>query len=148
MSRDAIYTALTTDARLLALGFHGEPNPTVLSNYDGQQRPSDVMFIVLGWGAETVELRGDDSTFVRTARPLEIWVHMYREYSADFVRIDDVLNIIQDVMNNLVQAVGDDGYTLTVAEFSGKSRDLRDDTYQTICRSISYKILSRETEPV
>lgn len=155
MSRDAIYKALTTDVRLTALGFHENTstnpdvdNATVLSNYDGVQRPSDVMFMVLGWGVERVELRGDDSLFVRTSRPLDIWVHMYKGYSTDFTRIDDVMNIIKSVMDGLVQAVGDDGYTLTCAEFASRSRDLRDDTYETICRSISYKILSRETEPV
>lgn len=152
MSRAALYDALANDVRLQALGFHANTsvdpnadNSTILANYDGDQRPSDVMFMVLTWGDEVVELEGDDGTFKRTSRPVDIWVHCYKDFSSDFVRVDNVLKILDDIILNLVQVAGDDGYTLTMAGTGPKSRDLQDNTYQTICRSATYKILSRET---
>lgn len=140
MSRAAIYNALTTDPTLIALGFHGEPNATVLVNFDGDQRPSDTIFMALNYQNEDWSL-----LFKRSIKHLMVWVHCYREYSTDFTIIDKAIDAIDKVLTNLVQVDGSDGYTLTLAETESKSRDLRDDTYQTICRSVSYRILSRET---
>src|SRR5205823_586388 len=139
MSRAAVYDALVNDADLQAAGFDTK---SILVNYDGNQRPNDEMFMVLSWGSEAVELRGDDGQTIRKSRPLDIWVHCYREFSTDFVRIDNTFKIIDNLLSSMVQVVGADGYTLTMAEFTTASRDLKDDTYQTICRSSSYKILS------
>lgn len=140
MSRAAVYDALINDVDLQAAGFDVD---SILVNYDGDQRPNDEMFMVLSWGPEAVELRGDDGQTTRKSRPLDIWVHCYREFSTDFVRIDNTFKTIDNIMSSMVQVTGADGYTLTMAEFTTASRDLKDDTYQTICRSSSYKILSR-----
>lgn len=142
MSRAAVYDALVANAQLIAMGFDVN---SILVNYDGDQRPTDEMFMVLSWGPEAVELRGDDGQTMRKTRPLDIWVHCYREFSTDFVRIDNTFKIIDGLLSSMVQVPGADGYTLTMAEFTTASRDLKDDTYQTICRSSSYKILSRVT---
>lgn len=140
MSRAAIHAALLADSRLIAIGI--DPS-SVLVNYDGDQRPNDVIFLVL---------RYENEDFIpavqRTIRHLTIWVHMYKKYSSDFVKIDKILDIIDSVLGNMVHVPGLDGYTLTLAEPEGRSRDLRDDVYETICRSTSYRILSRQTEPV
>lgn len=145
MSRDAIYQALLAEQRLIDLGFDVT---SILPNYDGDQRPTDTMFMVLSWGDETLGLRGNDTEITRTFRPLTIFVHMYRDWSTDFVRIDKVISIIRDILDHMIHRSGGDGYTLTLADFASASRDLRDDTYQTLCRSVSYRILSRETETV
>jgi hypothetical protein len=142
MSRAAVYDALVNSPDLITAGFDIN---SILVNYDGDQRPTDEMFMVLSWGPEAVELRGDDGQTTRKSRPLDIWVHCYREFSTDFVRIDNTFKIIDDLLASMVQVAGADGYTLTMAEFITASRDLKDDTYQTICRSSSYKILSRTT---
>jgi hypothetical protein len=142
MSRAAVYDALINDPVLQAAGFDAS---SILVNYDSDQRPNDEMFIVLSWGVEAIELRGDDGQTTRKSRPLEVWVHCYREFSTDFVRIDNTIKTIDGIMSSMVQVAGSDGYTLTLAEVGTASRDLKDDTYQTICRSASYKILSRET---
>lgn len=144
MSRGAVDTAILASNYLIALGFDEE---SVLINYDGDERPNDKMFMVLHWGDEVPALRSGDGD-TRNLRPLTIWVHMYREFSTDYTRIDALLNILDDIIMNLVHVPGEDGYTMTLAEKNGRSRDLRDRTYETICRSISYRILSRETETV
>ena len=144
MSRGAIDTAIISDAELAALGFDEN---SVLANYDGDERPNDKMFMVLHWGDEVPILRSGDGE-TRNLRPLTIWVHMYREFSTDYSRIDAVLNMLDSLIMNMIHVDGEDGYTMTLAEKNGRSRDLRDRTYETICRSISYKILSRETETV
>src|SRR5437868_14821646 len=107
MSRAALYDAILADARLQALGFDAT---NVKVNYDAPQRPSDELFIVITFGQDDVVLRGDDSTFVRTAKPVTIWVHMYREFSTDFVRIDRIIDILNDVVANCIQIDGADGY--------------------------------------
>jgi len=70
---------------------------------------------------------------------------MYREFSTDFVRIDDVIDILDRILVEIVDAAGGDGRSVSVIEPEGHSRDLRDDGYQTICRSASYRVLSRVT---
>lgn len=144
MSRGAIDTAIIADSELSALGFDEN---SVLANYDGDERPNDEMFMVIHWGDEVPILRSGDGE-TRNIRPLTIWVHIYREFSTDYSRIDAVLNMLDRLIMSLVHVDGGDGYTMTLAEKNGRSRDLRDRTYETICRSISYKILSRETETV
>lgn len=140
MSRAAILDTLRADARLIALGFDAT---SIVLNYDSDQRPNDALFMVLQYG--------DDNYFPevkRYVKNLTIWVHCYADFSTDFVRIDNVIDIVDSIMENAVYIDGADGHTLTLAEPTGRSRDLRDSIYETICRSTSYRILSRQTEPV
>lgn len=140
MSRAAIHDALCTDPRMTALGFDAD---NVLANYDGEQRPNDALFIVLRYENEDYDPRVQ-----RAIKHLTVWVHMYRKFSSDFVKIDHVLNVVDSVLGDMVHVPGADGYTLTLTEPEGRSRDLRDDVYETICRTTAYRILSRQTEPV
>lgn len=140
MSRAAIQDALLADARLVAIGLDAD---SVLVNYDGEQRPNDIIFLVIRYDTPDYVPAVD-----REIQNITIWVHMWRKYSTDFVKIDKVIEIIDDVLCNMVHVAGADGYTLTLADKAGRSRDLRDDVYETICRSTSYRILSRQTEPV
>lgn len=144
MSRAAVYDTILADQRLIDLGFDKD---SVLVNYNGDQRPSDTMFIVLSWGNDTEGLRGDDVFFV-PIKNMTAWVHMYRQFSTDFVRIDSVFNILDNILSNMIEVTGADGVTLSQAIPGLRSRDLRDDAYQTLCRSSSYRILDRVTAPV
>ena len=137
MSRAVILKAIIEDAALSYMGFD-ENN--VKPNYDGEQRPSDKMFMVLRWGP--VDL---DPKMMRGPRQLTVWVHMYREFSTDYVRIDNVIDRLRLVLSDIINVAGEDGYTLTLVEPDGFSEDMRDDGYQTICRSASFKVLSRRT---
>jgi hypothetical protein len=140
MSRAAIQDALLADQRLIDIGLDIN---SVLVNYDGEQRPNDIVFLVLRY--ENEDYIPDVN---RSIKHLTVWVHMYKKYSSDFVKIDKILDILDDILGNMVHVPGLDGYTLTLAEPEGRSRDLRDDVYETICRNASYRILSRQTEPV
>jgi hypothetical protein len=142
VSRAVVYDAIVNEPDLIALGFDTD---SVLVGYDGEQRPSDKMFMVLRWEQQDVTFRGDDSQIARGPWHLTIWVHMYREFSTDFVRIDDVIDILDRILVEIVDMAGGDGRSVSVIEPEGHSRDLRDDGYQTICRSASYRVLSRVT---
>lgn len=144
MSRAAIHDALLADARLAAIGLD---RSSIIVNYDADQRPNDEIFIVLGWQSPQVELRGDD-IFERESQSLTIWVHIYSEFSTDYNRIRDIIDIIDEILGNMIHVDGADGDTVTMVVFEGNSRDMRDDVYQTICRSRSYKVLSRRTATV
>jgi len=137
MSRAVVYDTLLADSALQALGFDAS---SILVSYTGKQRPNDKMFMVLRWESHDIDLR-----LGRGPRNLTVWVHVYREYSTDFTRIDEVFGVIDAALLDLIHVEGADGQTLTTIEAQGRSRDLKDDTYQTICRSASYKVLSRVT---
>ena len=51
-------------------------------------------------------------------------------------------------MAAMIDVDGADGVTLSQAIPGVRSRDLRDDAYQTLCRSSSYRILDRVTASV
>lgn len=141
MSRAAVLDAILADSRLITLGFNAS---NVLSNYDGEQRPLDAnMFIVLRWEVQDVSMSGDDGRVTRGVRHFSVWVHMLREWSTDYSHIDQVIEILDNILTNMINVSGRDGMTLTLVEPEGRSRDLRDDGYQTLCRQISYKMLSR-----
>lgn len=141
MSRAAVYDTILADPTIAALGFDKN---SILVNYNGDQRPTDTMFMVLSWNTETEGLRGDD-VFNIPLKNLTIWVHMYRQFSTDFTRIDDLFNILDGIICQMIEVDGADGYTLSQAIPGTRSRDLRDDAYQTLCRSSSYRIVDRVT---
>lgn len=142
MSRAVVLDAIINDTVLAGMGFDGD---NVLPNYTAEQRPSDNMFIVLRWETTDVTLRGDDSTMMRGPRNVNTWVHMYREFSTDFNRIDTVIDRLDFVLSNIIDVPGSDGRTVSQITAGGKSRDLKDDGYQTYCRSASYQVFSRVT---
>lgn len=151
MSRAVIYDALTTDSRMVALGFHvntsANPevdNANVLVNYDGEQRPSDTMFITIGWEEDDEVLRGDDNN-TRKFWNFTLYFHMYDKFSTDYMRLIALINTVDEIFEELIHVPGDDGYTLTLIETGSRSRDLKDESYETICKSANYKLLCRET---
>jgi len=137
VSRAAVMDAILAEPRLQALGFD---NTSVLANYDGNQRPTDKMFMVLRWEAHDIDVR-----LQRGPHHLAIWVHMYREFSTDFNHILDVIEVLDDVLTNITDTAGADGHTVTTIEAEGRSRDLKDDGYQTFCGSTSYRVISHIT---
>jgi len=137
MSRAAVMDAILAEPRLQALGFDSS---NVLANYDGNQRPSDKMFMVLRWEAHDIDVR-----LGRGPHHLAIWTHMYRDFSTDYNHLDNVVDILDSVLGSIEDTAGADGYTVTQIDAEGRSRDLKDDGYQTFCRSTSYRVISHLT---
>jgi hypothetical protein len=142
MSRAVMLDAITGDTTLAGLGFD---DTSVVPNYDAEQRLNDEMFIVLRWGTDDIGLTGDDSTVKIGPRNVDVWVHMYRELSSDFNRIDSVIDRLDQVLSNIIDVPGSDGRTVSQIIPKGRSRDLKDDGYYTFCRSASYQVFSRVT---
>lgn len=145
MSRAVVVDAILDSTALSTLGFD---ETSVLPNFDGDQRPAGAgdfkMFMVIRWGVD------DAPPWPAFGAPngpkhFDIWVHMPRELSTDYLHIDGVIDILDSIFSDIIDTPGDDGYTLTLIEPEGRSRDLRDDGYQTLCRQVSYRMLSRLT---
>lgn len=137
MSRAVVLDAILGDSVLQSMGF---TESNVRPNFDDDQRPSDEMFMHLNWGQQNI-----DPQIRRGPRDLTIWVHMYREWSTDYARIDDVLDRLDNLLGDIVDTAGADGESVTTIDIGDKSRDLKDGGYKTLCRSASYKVLSRKT---
>ena len=144
MSRAVVYDAILADGSLDMDDVTFDAD-NVKVNYDGDQRPSDDMFLVIRWETPDIDLSGDDGQFQRGPRHLTIWAHMYKEFSTDFVRLDKVIDALDKLLVDIIDRPGADGRTLVMVEPEGHSRDLRDVTYETFCRSASYKVLSWKT---
>lgn len=138
MSRAAVFEALTNDLTLNSLGID---STTVFINYSLDEKPSVVgPFVILRWGNEDSPPFGD----VRAPRDLTIWVHYPLELGPNFMMIDTRLDAIDDVLKNMEHVVGSDGQTVTCVRRTGRSGDLKDEGFQTICRNSAYQVLSRK----
>lgn len=140
MARDAIYSLLKNDTQLAALGGDGF---TVVANFTADQRPNDTgAFLVLRWGTT------DYASEVQTSGPwhFDVWVHIPSALSTDYVRIDNILDRVDalfEIANDAdSELAGADGRTVTVIVPEGRSGDLEDEGYMTICRRASYQVLS------
>ena len=130
MSRAAVYQLLGVDLAMNGYGIN--PNTVFQSNTvdDPPTRP----FVIMRWGIKT-------STFdIHGPQSLDIWAHDDR---GDYSRIDSILHRAEVLLLNAAHLVGDDGYTLTSAEFVSCSEDLYDDGYQTITRYATFRVVSR-----
>ena len=149
MSRAVVYDAIVNDSELNALGITSD---TVFPNYANDKRPTDTgPFIIIRWesqpylGASRLGGFGSGSGMGRGARDMTVWVHIPKEQSTDFTRIDAILDRLDDILTPLEHEAGADGYTLTCVRPTGRGGDNRDDGFDTIVRNAAYKILSRRT---
>lgn len=139
MSRAAVLDGLRADADLTSL----VPPENIFPNYSKEGRPNPLSpggFIVLRWGDLT-------RAFARLAGPrdLTVWAHWPAEQSTDFGRIDKILDRCKNVLCDLEEVVGGDGYTLTMIDYAGESRDMKDLGFETIMRNMTFRVLSRPT---
>lgn len=135
MARDAVWSLLNQDAQLNAMGLNAA---TILPNFTGDQRPTaNGPFMSIRWGTTDY----DGQVQRNTDKRFDLWVHFPNEITTDYVRVDRVIDRIDEIFEaaNDVEVVGGDGMVLTSIEPEGRSGDLEDSVYQTICRSASYK---------
>lgn len=140
MSRTAVYNALVTDQTLNDMGID---ETTVFVNYSLDKKPSVVgPFVILRWENEEQAPFGR----VQSPRVLTIWVHYPLELGPNFVMVDARLEAIDNVLLAMEHVTGTDGQTVTCVRATGRSGDLKDEAFQTICRNSAYQVLSRESE--
>lgn len=145
MSRDVVYASIIADPDLNNLGLDAS---SVFPNYSSDERPpGQGPFAILRWEDQpyTSGPFGESAGLRRGARHLTIWVHIPKQTSTDFTRIDAILDQIDLVLAPLEQVDGADGYTLTCITPTGRGADLRDEGFDTIVRNAGYRVLSRQT---
>lgn len=138
MARDAIYSLLKNDAQLTMMGGTGW---VVLPNFSGDQRPNDAGgFMVIRWGVTDF----DPTVQANAAHHFDLWVHFPALLTTDFTRIDAIVDRVDEVFTaaNETTTLGADGWSLVGVDQQGRSGDLIDGGYQTICRRASYKAFS------
>lgn len=128
MSRKAIYSMLTTDERLQALGMSQE------TTYGSAtlQSPSESLFTVLKYG--------DDTAFLGmlSTQSLEVWVY---DEPGSYVRINKVIDIVKQILTENVDVVDDDGGRFSQARWMSTSRELYDDIYKRITRFATFNVV-------
>jgi hypothetical protein len=139
VSRAAILELLQGDATLATLGGAGF---TVQAGYSYDQRPNDLgAFIVIMWRHTDF----DDDIQGNAEQHFDLYVHIPVSVSTDYGRIDAILDQVDAIFREVpdtTPVVGGDGRQLDYVGFEGRSMDITDDGYKTICRYASYMALS------
>lgn len=135
-ARAAVFSLLIGDETLMGEG-DGQLGVEAVLTSGSVDTPTENFFIVIRW-LET------SPTFGQVGPTLcEIWVH--ERNTQDYGRIDDALARIKELMLTVVHRDGEDGVTMTVAEWNGDSRDLADEGYGTLTRNSTYTVVGRYT---
>lgn len=125
--REQVYATLTNDAQLQADGI----GPDTVWNIEAPDNPDrGKPFVVTAW-AESPPVFGR-----RHRRELLVWAH---DDSADYARIDRILNRVQELLVALVHEGG-----VTVVDFTGGSPDLYDDGFHTITRNYGFRVIGAD----
>lgn len=122
MSRAAVFTLVTNATTF----------PWYEANSTDTPQTSGGMFGILQW-EETV----------KDVRPLELvtlWVH---DVPGTYDRIRAALTQIEDALAGAYHIPGSDGWTLTMADWRGRSPDLYDDGYKTVTKNTAFTIVAR-----
>lgn len=129
-ARAAVRALLVADPDLLAAGVQ-EIYPA-----NAVDTPAEECFLILTW-ADAGKAYGRTG-----AEGLTVWVH---DRNRDYGRIDQVLDRAAEVLTAATHVVGEDGWTLTLAEWAGEGPDLYDDGYNTCTRYADFTVVSRRS---
>ena len=138
MSRVAFQQCLVADPILNAMGLNDN---TIFHNWSSEERPSNTTpFLILRWGTQD---RPKFSGEVKSAVNLTIWVHWPHELTNDFTKLEKILDQIDNVVKDIRDVPGSDGYTISFVEIGGRSGDYVDDGFNTIAKTGDYEVYSR-----
>lgn len=131
MSRAAVFSLLSADTQLQALGI----NTGTVYGSNAVDTPDAKPFVILHWGMRAREfgLVGDQN--------LTVWAH---DEPADYARINEILERVKAILTSAVHVDGGDGTILTLATWNGDSDDFYDDGYETVSKNSGFVILSRK----
>lgn len=145
MCQDAVLALLRGDQRLKDLGGAGF---VVEPEFSFEQRPNGSgAFIVICW--RTTDFEPDIQA--NAAQYFDLYVHMPVKVSTRFAPINQIIDRCDELFRGVEDSdpvVGDDGWQLEYVGFQGRGFQMKDETYETICRPASYFALgSRITTP-
>lgn len=129
-ARGAVVQLLRDDSDLNGLGLQQVYAANAVDT------PSEDFFLVVKWDSTVGQFKtfGSDQT--------QIWAH---DKNRDYGRINSALQRIKDLLTDAVHYAGEDGWTLTTAEWLGEGPDLFDSGYGTCTRYADFTIVSRLT---
>lgn len=145
MARDAVLTLLSGDTQLATLAALVGTGFVVVPEFSADQRPNDAgPFMVICWRTT------DFASEIQANGPqhFDLYVHIPVAVSTRFVLIDNMIDRCDDLFRGVEDGdpvVGDDGWQLEYVGFQGRSMDMKDEGYETICRSASYFALGSKT---
>lgn len=129
-ARAALRSLLADDGELAGLGVQ-----TVYAT-NAVDTPDEDCFLIIRW---------DDTTRafgVTASSRATVWAH---DKDRDYGRIAAVLQRVEDLLAGTVHRAGEDGWTLTQADWLGQGPDLYDTGYETCTRFSDFQIVSRQT---
>jgi hypothetical protein len=139
MSRAAIFDLLVANEDLNSIGIDED---SVFHNYSLEERPiQSGPFLILRWG----EVDRPPFFGVKSPVRLTLWIHWPLEETNDFSKIDKAIDICDEILSDMSNSSGIDGYTVTCVRPTGRSGDMKDDGFQTITKNAGYEVLSRKT---
>lgn len=126
-ARVAVQVLLETDSILSGIGVGA------VYGANSVDTPPEDLFLTVHWDERSVVFsqHGPDT--------LVVWAH---DRQRDYGRIDQVIKRMIEIFEDAVHVSGADG-TLTSARWTGTSRDLFDDGYNTVTKNVSFAALSR-----
>ena len=133
MSRTAFYDELIADPDLNSLGLDEN---TIFHNFSSEERPTDDgPFIIIRWGTQNPPMFNGE---VKGVQNLRLWVHWPIQRTNDHIKLIEILDRIDDLVKELRDIPGSDGYTLSFVDIGGRSEDLVDDGFGTITKNSEY----------
>lgn len=126
---DSVFTALSTDVELQALGVNGPDHVWAAGSFDG---PQPTPFIVTRWGNTS---RGIGPV---NSRPLTVYVH---DDHGSYDRINEIIKRVRTIMIGLA-ASGQSANWIIDVTWNGDSDDLADDTYKTLMRNAAFNVVA------
>lgn len=129
-ARAALYSLLADDGVLVGLGVEA------IYPVNAVDTPPEECFLIIRWD-DTTKAYG-----VTGSNRATVWAH---DKDRDYERITGVLQRIEDLLAGAVHRAGEDGWTLTQADWLGQGPDLFDSGYETCTRYSDFQVVSRLT---
>lgn len=133
-ARATLFKVLSEDATLLSLGVERVYASGSLDS------PEEDTFLVLR--QETSE---PPAYALRAVEHVTVWVH---SKGGDYGPVDAILEQVKTVIQGQVHVLGEDGWSLTQADWRGDSPDLVDGGFHTLTRNADFAIVSRRALPL
>lgn len=127
-ARAAVYSLLDEDAELGTIGVQA----VYASN--SIDTPGEEFFLVIRWETPEVAFKNKGTDHCT------VWAH---DRQRDYGRIDQALERVKELLTSTVHRTGDDGWTMTCAEWRGDSPDLVDGGFNTLTRNSDFAIPAR-----